>query len=79
MAYEGLDDLGRGDSRVIVILNDNGRSYAPTVSRLSESLTRLRLHPGVSSARRRVEARVRDLPKVGSLSHTRACKVFIQR
>ncbi len=36
MAYEGLNNLGHSDSRVIVILNDNGRSYAPTVSRLSE-------------------------------------------
>jgi 1-deoxy-D-xylulose-5-phosphate synthase len=70
MAYEGLNNLGHSDSRVIVILNDNGRSYAPTVSRLSESLTRLRLNPGVSSARRRVEAKVRDLPKVGSLAYS---------
>jgi 1-deoxy-D-xylulose-5-phosphate synthase len=70
MAYEGLNNLGHSDSRVIVVLNDNGRSYAPTVSRLSESLTRLRLHPGVSSARRRVEAKVRDLPKVGNLAYS---------
>jgi 1-deoxy-D-xylulose-5-phosphate synthase len=70
MAYEGLNNLGHSDSRVIVILNDNGRSYAPTVSRLSGSLTRLRLHPGVSSARRRVEAKVRDLPKVGGLAYS---------
>ena len=70
MAYEGLNNLGHSGSRVIVILNDNGRSYAPTVSRLSESLTRLRLHPGVSSARRRVESKVRDLPKVGNLAYS---------
>jgi 1-deoxy-D-xylulose-5-phosphate synthase len=70
MAYEGLNNLGHSGSRVIVVLNDNGRSYAPTVSRLSESLTRLRLHPGVSSARRRVEAKVRDLPKVGNLAYS---------
>jgi 1-deoxy-D-xylulose-5-phosphate synthase len=70
MAYEGLNNLGHSDSRVVVILNDNGRSYAPTVSRLSESLTRLRLHPGVSSARRRIETAVRDLPKVGNLAYS---------
>ncbi|MEA2704532.1 MAG: 1-deoxy-D-xylulose-5-phosphate synthase [Actinomycetota bacterium] len=34
MAYEGLNNLGHGGARAIVILNDNGRSYAPTVSRL---------------------------------------------
>jgi 1-deoxy-D-xylulose-5-phosphate synthase len=70
MAYEGLNNLGHSGSRVIVILNDNGRSYAPTISRMSESLSRLRLHPGVSSARRRVEAAVKELPKVGNLAYS---------
>ena len=70
MAYEGLNNLGHSGSRVVVVLNDNGRSYAPTVSRLSESLTRLRLHPGVSSARRRIESAVKDLPKVGNLAYS---------
>jgi len=70
MAYEGLNNLGHSGSRVIVVLNDNGRSYAPTVSRLSESLSRIRLHPGVSSARRRMESVLRDLPRVGSLAYS---------
>jgi 1-deoxy-D-xylulose-5-phosphate synthase len=70
MAYEGLNNLGHSGSRVIVILNDNGRSYAPTVSRLSGSLSRLRLHPGVSSARRRVENAVSNLPRVGNLAYS---------
>jgi 1-deoxy-D-xylulose-5-phosphate synthase len=70
MAYEGLNNLGHSGSRVVVILNDNGRSYAPTVSRLSESLTRLRLHPGLKSVRSRVEELVRDLPAVGPLAYS---------
>src|SRR5579875_1327414 len=70
MAFEGLNNLGHSDSRVVVILNDNGRSYAPTVSRLSEGLTRLRLHPGLSAVRSRVEDALRDLPKVGNLAYT---------
>jgi 1-deoxy-D-xylulose-5-phosphate synthase len=70
MAFEGLNNLGHSGSRVIVILNDNGRSYAPTVSRLSESLSRLRLHPGVTSARRRIETAVRELPRLGSLAYS---------
>ncbi|HMC03967.1 MAG TPA: 1-deoxy-D-xylulose-5-phosphate synthase [Actinomycetota bacterium] len=43
MAYEGLNNLGHAASRVVIVLNDNGRSYAPTVSRLSQSWTAL--HP----------------------------------
>jgi len=70
MAYEGLNNLGHTGSRVVVVLNDNGRSYAPTVSRLSESLTRLRLHPGLKSMRSRVEDVLRGLPAVGGLAYT---------
>ncbi len=37
LAYEALNNLGYSGRRVVVILNDNGRSYAPTVSRLTAS------------------------------------------
>ncbi len=39
MAYEALNNLGHSRRRVVIVLNDNGRSYAPTVSQLSQSLT----------------------------------------
>ena len=35
MAYEALNNLGHSNTRVIIVLNDNGRSYAPTISNLS--------------------------------------------
>jgi 1-deoxy-D-xylulose-5-phosphate synthase len=35
LAYEALNNLGHSGRRVIIILNDNGRSYAPTISNLS--------------------------------------------
>jgi 1-deoxy-D-xylulose-5-phosphate synthase len=35
MAYEALNNLGHSGRRVVVVLNDNGRCYAPTVSRLT--------------------------------------------
>ncbi len=35
MAYEALNNLGHSQRRVIIVLNDNGRSYAPTVSNLT--------------------------------------------
>jgi 1-deoxy-D-xylulose-5-phosphate synthase len=70
MAFEGLNNLGHSGSRVVIVLNDNGRSYAPTVSRLSESLTKIRLHPGLTSVRARIEDRLRDLPGVGNLAYS---------
>jgi 1-deoxy-D-xylulose-5-phosphate synthase len=68
MAFEGLNNLGHSGKRVVVILNDNGRSYAPTISKLSESVTRLRLHPSYVSASARIEQILRDLPAVGELA-----------
>ncbi len=38
MAYEALNNLGHNRRRVIMVLNDNGRSYAPTVSNLSANM-----------------------------------------
>jgi 1-deoxy-D-xylulose-5-phosphate synthase len=35
MAYEALNNLGHSGTRVIIVLNDNGRSYAPTISNLT--------------------------------------------
>jgi 1-deoxy-D-xylulose-5-phosphate synthase len=70
MAFEGLNNLGHSGSRVVIVLNDNGRSYAPTASRLSESLTKLRLHPGLRSMRARMEEALRDVPKVGGLAYS---------
>ncbi|MBI2709628.1 MAG: 1-deoxy-D-xylulose-5-phosphate synthase [Actinobacteria bacterium] len=65
MAYEGLNNLGHSGRNVIIILNDNGRSYAPTVSRLAESVARLRIDPRYTRQRDRVEKLVRGVPVVG--------------
>jgi len=66
MAYEALNNLGHSERRVIIILNDNGRSYAPTVSNLSQSLTKIRLNPVYMRRQRRLEQAVRELPVVGA-------------
>ncbi len=70
MAYEALNNLGHSGRRVVIVLNDNGRSYAPTVSRLSESLTRLRLNPAYTSARGRIKQLLSELPAVGGIATT---------
>ena len=70
MAYEALNNLGHSGQRVVIVLNDNGRSYAPTVSRLSEGLSRLRLHPGLKRRRTRLEQVLRELPAVGPIAYS---------
>ena len=39
MAYEALNNIGHSKQRVIIVLNDNGRSYAPTISNLTAGVT----------------------------------------
>ncbi|HVB91136.1 MAG TPA: 1-deoxy-D-xylulose-5-phosphate synthase [Acidimicrobiales bacterium] len=70
MAYEALNNLGHSGCRVVVVLNDNGRSYAPTVSQLSQSLTTLRLNPTYLLARERLRSRLRRLPAFGPLAYS---------
>jgi 1-deoxy-D-xylulose-5-phosphate synthase len=65
MAFEGLNNLGHSDSRVVIVLNDNGRSYAPTVSKLGESLGRLRLNPSYIRNRARLDRLLLEVPLVG--------------
>jgi 1-deoxy-D-xylulose-5-phosphate synthase len=66
MAYEGLNNLGHSGRDVIVVLNDNGRSYAPTVSRLSESLSKLRANAMYRRGQARVERTLGEVPMVGN-------------
>ena len=55
MAFEGLNNLGHSGQNVTIVLNDNGRSYAPAVSKLSESLVKIRSNPVYMERQRRLE------------------------
>jgi len=70
MAYEALNNLGHAGTRVVIVLNDNGRSYAPTVSRLSAGLTHLRLSPSYVHTRERVRRALRGIPGLGALAYS---------
>ncbi|RMH81780.1 MAG: 1-deoxy-D-xylulose-5-phosphate synthase, partial [Actinomyces sp.] len=65
MAFEGLNNLGHSGRDVVIVLNDNGRSYAPTVSRLSESLIRIRANPTYMRRQARLEEIAERIPWVG--------------
>jgi 1-deoxy-D-xylulose-5-phosphate synthase len=70
MAYEALNNLGHAGARVVIVLNDNGRSYAPTVSRLSSGLTHLRLNPSYIHARERTRRALRRIPGFGGVAYS---------
>ena len=65
MSFEGLNNLGHSGKRAIIVLNDNGRSYAPTVSKLGESLARLRVNPSYLRNRARLDRILTEVPVVG--------------
>lgn len=69
MAFEALNNLGHANQRVVIVLNDNGRSYAPTISKLSESLTAIRTNKAYLSARTRIRSLVPHLPRAGKVAY----------
>jgi 1-deoxy-D-xylulose-5-phosphate synthase len=67
MAYEALNNLGHSGRRAVIVLNDNGRSYAPTVSRLTENVVRLRLDPRYLRGREVVGKLLNRVPMGGTV------------
>ena len=65
VALEALNLIGERKPDMLVILNDNGRSYQPTVGGLAGHLAPLRLHPGYEAFKKGVEAALGGVPLVG--------------
>ena len=79
MAYEALNNLGHSSKRVIIVLNDNGRSYAPTISNLSQgapgerktgllskTLIGIRINPVYVRRQRKIEKFLKNIPLIGT-------------
>ena len=79
MAYEALNNLGHSSKRVIIVLNDNGRSYAPTISNLSQgapderkagilskTLIKIRINPVYVRRQRKLEKFLKNIPLIGT-------------
>jgi 1-deoxy-D-xylulose-5-phosphate synthase len=45
MAWEALNQIADCDDRIVIIVNDNGRSYAPTIGGLARRLDDIRTNP----------------------------------
>ncbi|MEX3503873.1 1-deoxy-D-xylulose-5-phosphate synthase [Corynebacterium sp. LK2510] len=42
MCWEALNNIADGDRNVVIVVNDNGRSYSPTIGGFANNLTHLR-------------------------------------
>ncbi|MBV8196397.1 MAG: 1-deoxy-D-xylulose-5-phosphate synthase [Candidatus Dormibacteraeota bacterium] len=65
MAYEALNNIGQLGPDMVIVLNDNGRSYAPTIGGIAENLGQLRLSPRYEAAKDYAGQALRSLPAVG--------------
>src|SRR3954471_22009096 len=66
MAWEALNNIAVGaDRRLVMVVNDNGRSYMPTVGGLAKHLTTLRTNPRYEQVLDQVKRRLNGVRGVG--------------
>ncbi len=76
MAYEALNQIAHlQPPNLIIVINDNGRSYAPTVGGLARHLSQLRIDPRYERVKVEISRLLRDLPLVGSTADQAAYRV----
>jgi 1-deoxy-D-xylulose-5-phosphate synthase len=76
MAYEALNQIAHlQPPNLIIVINDNGRSYAPTVGGLARHLSQLRIDPRYERVKVEISRILRDLPLVGATADQAAYRV----
>lgn len=74
MAFEALNDLGRSNTKLIIILNDNEMSISPNVGGMSHYLSMIRTSNRYLSTKKDIEKLLNDMPIGG-----RTIKSFLKR
>lgn len=70
MAWEALNNIAiQHDSRLVIVVNDNGRSYTPTIGGLATALTSLRTNPRYETVLDIVKRRLNAVPGVGAAAY----------
>jgi 1-deoxy-D-xylulose-5-phosphate synthase len=66
MCWEALNNIAAGTNRpVVIVVNDNGRSYSPTIGGLADHLASLRLSPGYERSLEAGKRMLQGTPVVG--------------
>jgi 1-deoxy-D-xylulose-5-phosphate synthase len=66
MCWEALNNIAGANRPVVIVVNDNGRSYSPTTGGIADHLTRLRLRPGYERMLGQVKGALGRTPLVGA-------------
>jgi len=70
MAWEALNNIAIShDSRLVIVVNDNERSYTPTIGGLATALTALRTSPRYENVLDLVKRRLTAVPGVGPAAY----------
>lgn len=69
MCWEALNNIAAANRPVVIVVNDNGRSYAPTIGGLAEHLAALRLQPAYERALEKGRSAVRGVPMIGEICY----------
>jgi len=69
MCWEALNNIATSRRPVIIVVNDNGRSYAPTIGGFADHLAALRLQPGYETLLKRGRSALRNVPMVGEVCY----------
>jgi 1-deoxy-D-xylulose-5-phosphate synthase len=70
MAWEALNNIAIArDSRLVIVVNDNGRSYTPTIGGLANALTTLRTNPRYEQVLDLVKKRLTAVRGVGPATY----------
>ena len=73
MCWEALNNIAASQRPVIIVVNDNGRSYAPTIGGFADHLAALRLQPGYEQDAGEGPRCGRGVPLIGELVLPAAC------
>ena len=66
MCWEALNNIAAGTNRpLVIVVNDNGRSYSPTIGGLADHLASLRLSPGYERSLEAGKRMLQGTPVVG--------------
>lgn len=69
MCWEALNNIAASKRPIVIVVNDNGRSYAPTIGGFAEHLAGLRLQPGYERVLEEGRKAVRGLPVIGEFCY----------
>ncbi|ABM13290.1 MULTISPECIES: 1-deoxy-D-xylulose-5-phosphate synthase [Mycolicibacterium] len=69
MCWEALNNIAASRRPVVIVVNDNGRSYAPTIGGFAEHLAGLRLQPGYERVLEEGRKAVRGVPMIGEFCY----------